>query len=161
MPASDRQFVVSTGKTPERKNNREYSFELPGLPEKQTSATSLAAGRLSISNYMDFWFICEEPRDPVFPKISYDNVFGNDIVLQGRPEGYGLGWLDGNGRGRYAECLCFASIRRVSRMGRESSLCADAAWVNKIVPAFDVGTSKRVLVSRPLNIRTEIRASSS
>ena len=63
MAASDRQLVVSAGKTPERKNNREYSFELPGLPEKQTSATSLA-GRLSIS--MDFWFICEEPSDPVF-----------------------------------------------------------------------------------------------
>ena len=63
MAASDRQLVVSAGKTPERKNKREYSFELPGLPEKQTSATSVA-GPLSIS--MDFWFICEEPSDPVF-----------------------------------------------------------------------------------------------
>jgi hypothetical protein len=34
-----------------------------------------------------------------------------------------------------------------------------AVWVNKIVPAFDPGTSKRLLVSCQLNIRTEIRAS--
>ena len=64
-----------------------------------------------------------------------------------------LGRLDGNGRGRDTECLCFASIRGMSRIGRR---CL-RDWSNweKILPAEASDTSvpvKHHVHSLPLPI---------